>query len=304
MQMQVRPKVFKPIIPDKWGWAIWLLMFVASMLRNIVSFIWSFDGLTQPGEITYMVIEGVLIYGMLPTVICYVFSLVLFTMSVRRRAVFCRRNDFIYICMLFTAGAYVLMGVIECFAFLDVAVLPYTEMLLNMTVLTGAYCAMFFAVFAPKTDPRKKYVNFTSWASVYLGLQGLLVLVSSVSFIVLFYDDAVNDAVMELMEAYYGAAVTIDSGYATAGIIALCLLAAWVIAASVVAALLSRKAKGYVPPADDGPVFTVRMQPEKEQTPFEELNDAPSPRGGGSDDGGAPPSASSDDDKVFDEFDL
>ena len=38
MQVQVRvtPKKFKPIIPDKWGGAIWALLFVAAIVRNIV----------------------------------------------------------------------------------------------------------------------------------------------------------------------------------------------------------------------------------------------------------------------------
>lgn len=306
MQVQVRvtPKKFKPIIPDKWGGAIWALLFVAAIVRNIVSVIASFSGLESAAEITLCVIECALYYGVIPLLVCYVFLLVLFTMSARRRTVFCRRNDFVYVCMLFTAGAYFVMGVIECFAFLNSAVLPYTSLLLNMTVLTGAYCAMFFTVFAPRMDPRQKYYNFAAWASLYLGLQGLLTLFSSVSYIVLFYNDSVNEAVMEILEAYYGAAVTIDSGYATAGIIALCLLAAWVTAAAVVAAVLSKKAKGYVPPAEESGAFPFGAsgapRQESEKSPFDELN------GGGNDGGGGADGTVSGggEGKVFDEFDL
>ena len=52
MQVQVRvtPKKFKPIIPDKWGGAIWALLFVAAIVRNIVSVIASFSGLESAAE--------------------------------------------------------------------------------------------------------------------------------------------------------------------------------------------------------------------------------------------------------------
>lgn len=296
VQIKIDPKAVKPVIPDKWGPAIWLLLFVASMLRNVVSVASSFSEATEPAEITYALIMSVLADGVIPIAVCYVFSLILFTMSVRRRAVFCRRNDFVYICMLFTSAAYFVMGIIECFAFLDESILPYTTMLLNMTVLTGAYCAMFFAVFAPKMDPRKKYLNFVAWASLYLGLQGLVTVFSSVSYIVIVYDDAVSEALTEILEAYYGLPLTLDDGYATASIIALAFFGGWVIAATVVAILLQKKAKEYVPPA---PVFTPFTPPPAPSSPFEELNGDDERRGdddrrdGGS--GGG---------KVFDEFDL
>ena len=295
VQIKIDPKAVKPVIPDKWGPAIWLLLFVASMLRNVVSVASSFSEATEPAEITYALIMSVLADGVIPMAVCYVFSLILFTMSVRRRAVFCRRNDFVYICMLFTSAAYFVMGIIECFAFLEKSILPYTTMLLNMTVLTGAYCAMFFAVFAPKMDPRKKYLNFVAWASLYLGLQGLVTVFSSVSYIVIVYDDAVSEALTEILEAYYGLPLTLDDGYATASIIALAFFGGWVIAATVVAILLQKKAKD-VPPA---PVFTPFTPPPAPSSPFEELNGDDERRGdddrrdGGS--GGG---------KVFDEFDL
>ena len=139
VQIKIDPKAVKPVIPDKWGPAIWLLLFVASMLRNVVSVASSFSEVTEPAEITYALIMSVLADGVIPMAVCYVFSLILFTMSVRRRAVFCRRNDFVYICMLFTSAAYFVMGIIECFAFLEKSILPYTTMLLNMTVMKVAY---------------------------------------------------------------------------------------------------------------------------------------------------------------------
>ena len=296
VQIKIDPKAVKPVIPDKWGPAIWLLLFVASMLRNVVSVASSFSEATEPAEITYALIMSVLADGVIPMAVCYVFSLILFTMSVRRRAVFCRRNDFVYICMLFTSAAYFVMGIIECFAFLEKSILPYTTMLLNMTVLTGAYCAMFFAVFAPKMDPRKKYLNFVAWASLYLGLQGLVTVFSSVSYIVIVYDDAVSEALTEILEAYYGLPLTLDDGYATASIIALAFFGGWVIAATVVAILLQKKAKEYVPPV---PVFTPFTPPPVPSSPFEELNGDDERRGDDDrrdgDSGGG---------KVFDEFDL
>ena len=269
-------------------------MFVASLVRNVVSVIDLFTGLSGAAEITIAVIEAVLGYGVLPAVVCYLFSLILVTMSARRGCVFCRRNDFVYICMLFTSAAYFVMGIIECFCFLDAAVLPYTTMLLNMTVLTGTYCAMYFVVFRRMMDPRQQYVNFSAWASVYLFLQGLMTAFSAVSYIILFYDSSVSEMVMDILETYYGAPVTIDEGWAIASIIALCLLAAWVIAAIAVSAVLGKKAKNYVPPAPERSPFDQGGGNGGNDggSPFEEF-------------GGAPDGQVSDkDDKVFEEFDL
>ncbi len=299
MQVNVKIKSFKPIIPDKWGGLIWAVMFIAGLIRNVVSFAGSFAGLTEPAEITLQVIYCLLEYGALPMVVCYVFSLVLFTMSARRRAVALRRNDFIYFCMLFTSGAYLLMGIIESFTFLDPGVYAYTSQLLNMTVLTGAYCAMFFLVLAPKMDPRKKYYNFTSWASLYLGLQGLRTVVTSVMYIVLEYSADINAEFMEILESY-GLTTVFGQGYAIAGIIALCLLTAWCVAAGVVAFVLQKKAKNYVPPAPQASPFTP--PPQQPSSPFDEFNGGGSAGGAnGSVGGGA---GQSGDGKVFDEFDL
>lgn len=287
VQVRVRPKNFRPLIPDKWSGAIWALLFVASLVRNVVPLVDLFAEPMSAVEIAIAVLEGVLAYGVVPAVVCYVFSLILVTMSARRRSMFCRRNDFVYICMLFTSAAYFVMGIIECFCFLDAAVYPYTSMLLNMTVLTGAYCAMYFAVLNRMMDPRQRYVNFTAWASLYLGLQGIVTLFSSVSYIILFNDSYVNETVMEILQTYYGMSVTIDSGYATASIIAICLLAAWVIAAIVVSCLLKKKSKDYRPP-ESGPDSS---DGGNGGSPFEEF-------------GGAHVADAPKDDKVFEEFDL
>ena len=299
MQVNVKIKSFKPIIPDKWGGLIWAVMFIAGLIRNVVSFAGSFAGLTEPAEITLQVIYCLLEYGALPMVVCYVFSLVLFTMSARRRAVALRRNDFIYFCMLFTSGAYLLMGIIESFTFLDAGVYAYTSQLLNMTVLTGAYCAMFFLVLAPKMDPRKKYYNFTSWASLYLGLQGLRTVVMSVMYIVLEYSADINAEFMEILESY-GLTTVFGQGYAIAGIIALCLLTAWCVAAGVVAFVLQKKAKNYVPPAPQASPFTP--PPQQPSSPFDEFNGGGSAGGADGTVGGG--AGQSGDGKVFDEFDL
>ena len=299
MQVNVKIKSFKPIIPDKWGGLIWAVMFIAGLIRNVVSFAGSFAGLKEPAEITLQVIYCLLEYGALPMVVCYVFSLVLFTMSARRRAVALRRNDFIYFCMLFTSGAYLLMGIIESFTFLDAGVYAYTSQLLNMTVLTGAYCAMFFLVLAPKMDPRKKYYNFTSWASLYLGLQGLRTVVMSVMYIVLEYSADINAEFMEILESY-GLTTVFGQGYAIAGIIALCLLTAWCVAAGVVAFVLQKKAKNYVPPAPQASPFTP--PPQQPSSPFDEFNGGGSAGGADGTVGGG--AGQSGDGKVFDEFDL
>lgn len=284
MQVNVRIKTFKPIISDKWGALIWAVMFVAGLIRNIVPLVGSFTGLEGPTEIAVQVIYCLLEYGALPMVVCYVFSLVLFIMSARRKAVSLRRNDFVYLCMLFTSAAYLLMGIIESFSFLDDGVYAYTSQLLNMTVLTGAYCAMFFAVLAPRMDPRQKYYNFTSWASLYLGLQGLLTVFTSSVYIALEYSESINAEFMEIL-ASYGLTADFGNGYAIAGIVALCLLGSWCVAAGVLSVLMQKKAKAYVPPAPPS-----HRDGGDAGSPFEEMRPtAPGANG---------------EDKVFEEFDL
>ena len=302
MQVNVKIKSFKPIIPDKWSGLIWVTMFIAGIIRNIVPFVSGFAGLTEPADITLQVIYSLLEYGALPMVVCYVFSLVLFTMSARRRAVSLRRNDFVYLCMLFTSAAYLLMGIIECFSFLEEGVYAYTSQLLNMTVLTGAYCAMFFAVLAPRMDPRQKYYNFTSWASLYLGLQGLRTVMTSAGCLILKYSANVSAEFAEFLETY-GYSALAGEGYAIAAIIALCLLAAWSVAAGVVTYLLQKKAKSYVPPAPRVSPFAPPQQPA---SPFDEFNGGSGGGNAGSVDGsvGGGSGQSGDGGKVFDEFDL
>ena len=72
----------------------------------------------------------------------------------------------------------------------------------------------------------------------------------------------------------------------------------------VVAAVLSKKAKGYVPPAEESGAFPFGAsgapRQESEKSPFDELN------GGGNDGGGGADGTVSGggEGKVFDEFDL
>ena len=56
MQVNVKIKSFKPIIPDKWSGLIWVTMFIAGIIRNIVPFVSGFAGLTEPADITLQVI--------------------------------------------------------------------------------------------------------------------------------------------------------------------------------------------------------------------------------------------------------
>ena len=73
---------------------------------------------------------------------------------------------------------------------------------------------------------------------------------------------------------------------------------------AVVAAVLSKKAKGYVPPAEESGAFPFGAsgapRQESEKSPFDELN------GGGNDGGGGADGTVSGggEGKVFDEFDL
>ena len=276
-----------PIIPGKFAGLVWLVMLVASLIRNVVPIVTGFYGADSAAEITLAVIDAVLFDGVVPMLVCYVFATILATMSLRRRVMCCRRADFVYICMLFTSVAYILMGIIESFYFINSRVIAYTDMLLNMTLLTGAYCTMFFAVFSRRMNPRERYVNFVNWSSLYLGLQGIMTFVTALTFIVLSTNPELSASVNEYLAAYYGVNIVLDGqDYYIASIIALCLLGAWIVASIAVSAVLRKKAKEFVPPAPPS------STPPGGGSPFPDFgNDSGADSSGGND-------------KVFEEFDL
>jgi len=82
--------------------------------------------------------------GILPAVLTYVVALVLYSIAVRySRAQFLDRNDFVLYIMAYSAGAKLLMGIVNAFCFLNPGVLTFTHYINGLGILSAFMIAMF-----------------------------------------------------------------------------------------------------------------------------------------------------------------
>lgn len=165
----------RPLIPPKWYSAVWAVLIVCSLLRNIVSIVTNVQLVVNDGaaQILLTLFVEVIFSGVLPAAICYFCALIFYYIVARRVRAFCRRDDFVYLVMAFTAAARVIMGIVESTALINSAVLSYTSLAFNSTVLTAAYFIMFFAVIKPRyLNDKTAYDSFNVFASVYFFSKG------------------------------------------------------------------------------------------------------------------------------------
>lgn len=281
------------LIPAKWYGAVWALLVVASLVRNIVNIVAAVREAVPDGAaaVTLNVVVQLLFGGIIPAALCFLCATVVFSMSARRGFLYCDRNDFVYLTMLFTAGARMLMGIIESGALVTPAMLDYTSVLLDVTVLSAALYAMYFAVLKPRfMDVRTSFEVFNIYSMIYLIFQGLHTVVPCTVYLMLAYGTRVGDTFLQALEAYTNTTVIVNDDLKYACIAALCVFAAWVVASIVISAVLMRRAKNapsVVPPSerhDDGSPFDDFRGPDN-----------------GNDEGNVDGKK---DDKVFEEFDL
>lgn len=282
----------------------------ASLFRNMTGIVSDVSASLSEGvaSVAISVILDIILSGVLPAALCYLCGLVLFTMSARRGYMYCHRDDFIYWVMIFTAGARLVIGVAECFSFLNPVVSIYTAFTADVLVLTGAMFAMFFVVLRRYMNDRTASDLFNMYGGVYFLVQGLLTVVPCAMYLAVFGDSARSAQLREILDSLgYDISVVESVHYESACIAGLCIFAAWLIAYIVVAIILREKAKRYVPPA----------APTGSGNPF---GGGSGSGGNGDGDGGNPfddggsgsdtpsgdsaPSGDGGDGKVFEEFDL
>ena len=300
-------------ISQKWYPAIWAVLVAASLFRNMTGIVADVSASLPDGvaSVAISVIFDIILSGVLPAALCYLCGLVLFTMSARRGYMYCHRDDFIYWVMIFTAGARLVIGVAECFAFLNPVVSIYTAFTADVLVLTGAMFALFFAVLRRYMNDRTASDLFNLYGGVYFIVQGLLTVVPCSMYLAVFGDSARSEQLREILNSIgYNISVVESVHYESACIAGMCIFGAWLVAYVVLAVLLREKAKKYVPPA----------APSDGGNPFggNGGNDNGGNGNGGNGNGGNPfddgaggnpfggDSAPSDggDGKVFEEFDL
>lgn len=282
----------RPLIPPKWYSAVWAVLIVCSLLRNIVSIVTNIQLVANDGaaQILLTLFVEVIFSGVLPAAICYFCALIFYYIVARRVRAFCRRDDFVYLVMAFTAAARVIMGIVESTALINSAVLSYTSLAFNSTVLTAAYFIMFFAVIKPRyLNDKTAYDSFNVFASVYFFFQGLGTIIPCTVYLLVATGTSVGASFVEALEIYTNTTLVVDKHMEIACIIALCLYFLWLVAAVTLSLIMRKKAKNFVPeqpqaPNDGSPFGGTPF----DGSPFEETatkQEKPV-------------------DKVFDEFDL
>lgn len=288
-------------ISPKWHGAIWALLVAASLFRNVTTIVYDITASIPQGgvEVLINIVVDALFSGALPAVLCYLCASVLFSMSARRGYSFCHRDDFIYIVMIFTAGARLVIGIAECFSFIQPLVAVYTSFTADVLVLTAAMFAMYFAVLKPRfMNDRTASDLFGLYGGVYFLVQGLFTVIPCVTYLSVYGDSARSAELREILDSLgYNLTASEGAHFRSACIAGLVIFGLWLIAYIVVMILLREKAKKYVPP----------VEPPKNDNPFGGNDNNPFDDNGGNGGnpfGGDAPSDGGGNGKVFEEFDL
>ena len=166
-------------IPAKWHPLIWVMLVVISLFRSAVEVAADIAAAEGAAEIILSLLSAVVFSGGIPALLCYCCGLVLYTMSARRGYFFCHRDDFVYLVMLFTAGSRFVVGVINCFSFLEPAVGIYTSLAADVAVLPAAMFAMYFGVLAPRfMNPRTRADIFAMYGGMFFLLLGIFTVIT------------------------------------------------------------------------------------------------------------------------------
>lgn len=169
----------KPIIDKKYYSLIWIGLLVSSVVRSCYSLYTDVISIMDdPTQITVLsiVVDTIvyaIVYAIIPAALCYFCASIVYSFGARRRFFSVNRGDFIYLTMLYTAGARLVMGVIEAFAILDATVFDYTSVLLDVTVLSSALYFMYMKHVAPRLAPKDNRNVFGVYSMTYLICQAV-----------------------------------------------------------------------------------------------------------------------------------
>lgn len=277
-------KVIEPKLNRKWYSLIWAAIILASLLRGAyqtVGVIQSLAGDTL-GNYLINIFLRILTDGLLPAWLCYACASIIFSMSWKRRIVYCHRNDFIYLTMIFTAGARALMGAIDLFAFMEPAIIDYTSMFLNAAVLSAALFIMYFAVLVPKyMNTEQAYRVFSLYSMPYVMIQSVYTAAPCLMVFIVGSDATLAARLNEMMQQFYGYDLTFNASMEIGAIIGMSVVAALILVTFLANWILQRRFKANPPapepePEDNGASGGYspfeEYKPPKEEKVFEEFD--------------------------------
>ena len=158
---------------------IWIALIFASLFMNVYAMTTTYSSGDLKGVAIFtQLLYDVLLGGLLPSAILYFIASLFYRSLAKRGLLQIPRKDFIYITMLFIAGARFVIGIVRIFSFLDPMMEFYTLLYLDILVQTVALYLEFFLVLAPKyLNPVQASAHFRQLSKIYTILVGVLAVV-------------------------------------------------------------------------------------------------------------------------------
>lgn len=300
------------MIPNKLNrkYYVWIVLglFLSCIISNVYGiYEVSIQKLAEmaPSSVLINVLYMLLVYGIVPSVICFVCALVMYQISYRRFVRYISRNDFCMYAMGAIAIAYTVNGILDVFSILQPSVHEVVSALFDVTVLFGTMLALFFVIFVRKYKPNpvEKSNSFILWSTVVMVVLGISVIAEN-GFILAVCGNLVDEATIELLKEN-GYVLSVGDLQKYTSIVA---IAVYIIDVIVVVALslkFKKNANAYRNPETREDY--VRSHPE--QFGYSVRDDVHSTFGDdfsreGNQDRANRTKTSNSDDKVFDEFDI
>ena len=158
---------------------IWIALIFATLFMNVYAMTTTYSSGDLKGVAIFtQLLYDVLLGGLLPCAILYLIASLFYRSLAKRGLLQIPRKDFIYITMLFIAGARFVIGIVRIFSFLDPMMEFYTLLYLDILVQTVALYLEFFLVLAPKyLNPVQASAHFHGLSKIYTILVGVLAVV-------------------------------------------------------------------------------------------------------------------------------
>lgn len=158
---------------------IWIALIFASLFMNVYAMTTTYStGDLKGVAIFTQLLYDVLLGGLLPCAILYLIASLFYRSLAKRGLLQIPRKDFIYITMLFIAGARFVIGIVRIFSFLDPMMEFYTLLYPDILIQTVALYLEFFLVLAPKyLNPAQASTHFHGLSKIYTILVGVLAVV-------------------------------------------------------------------------------------------------------------------------------
>ena len=158
---------------------IWIALIFASLFMNVYAMTTTYSSGDLKGVAIFtQLLYDVLLGGLLPSAILYLIASMFYRSLAKRGLLQIPHKDFIYITMLFIAGARFVIGIVRIFSFLYPMMEFYTLLYPDILIQTVALYLEFFLVLAPKyLNPVQASAHFHGLSKIYTILVGVLAVV-------------------------------------------------------------------------------------------------------------------------------